>query len=171
MAATVIGLTGFGLRAEPPAAAPRRLPDWESVLTLRTGAGYKDNVYLAHTDPRGSPLLAAGLEALAFTLATNGPQLNLYADAELNRFLSWKSAHSEYTAFGQAQIEQDLSRRWKGLMTAQYLFQDQVLDVSLTETNREAVAVRGHSLSVQPGVRLSLPRRYWLEFVVSGWRQ
>jgi hypothetical protein len=60
-------------------------------------------------------------------------------------------------------VEQDFNDTLTGSLLGQYYFQDQVLDVSVSETNREAVTVLGHTLSARPTLRVNLPRRLWLE--------
>ena len=73
MAATLVGLSGIDSRAqtEEEVAAlldeALRLPEWQTMLTASTGAGYKDNVFLANTDP----------EAAVAARATTVPLLKL----------------------------------------------------------------------------------------------
>src|SRR5262249_44710054 len=47
-------------------------------------------------------------------------------------------------------------------LAVEYLYQDQVLDVSTTETNRSAIPVLGHSFLARPGLRADLPHALWL---------
>jgi hypothetical protein len=170
MAATLIGFTGFAVRGQTP-GLPAFPALWDSVFTLRAGAGYKDNVFLAHADPQGSAFVSGGAEAMVLRLAPSGPQFSFFANAEANRFFSLSPAHDEYTAFSQAQLEHDFGETARGAVAAQYFYQDQVLDISISETNREAAAVRGHTLTLRPEVRLALPRQFWLSFEAYGTRQ
>jgi hypothetical protein len=56
-------------------------------------------------------------------------------------------------------------------LAAQYFAQSQVLDLSITETNREASEARGHTLTLEPALRVNLPRQHWLSFGGVGTRQ
>jgi hypothetical protein len=170
MAATLVGFTGFALRAQPPELLPLP-PQWDAVFTLRAGGGYKDNVFLSHADPRPSAFLSAGAEAMALRLAPQGPQLTFFASADGRRFLSRHVEHTEYVAFSQVQLEHDFNQTFEGSFSAQYFYQDQVLDVSVSETNRQAVAARGHTLTLRPAIRVALPQRSWLSVEPSVTRQ
>jgi hypothetical protein len=161
MAATLIGFTGFALRAEPPELAPLA-PQWDALLTLSGGAGFKDNVFLSHVAPKGSAFVSGGAEVMAFRLAPTGPQFNFFGNVDAQRFLARDAQHTEVVAFEQAQLEQEFGERWKGSLALQYLYQDEILDISVSETNREAARVIGHRLTARPGARLNLPHQLWV---------
>jgi len=162
MAATLVGFTGFAVEAEPPPPLPP-IPLWDSTFTLRSGAGYKDNVLLSHSSPHGSAFQSAGGEFIALRLAPSGPQLTIFGSADADWFFARPVNHEEYLAFTQARLDQPLGDTVKLSFTGQYLYQDQLLDVSVSETNRRAVAVRGHKLAARPTLKVSLPGDYWVE--------
>jgi hypothetical protein len=168
MAATLIGFTGFAHGAEPPESFPS-LAFWEAMYSTRVGGGYKDNVFLAHDDPERSAFLSAGGEIILLRVAAMGPQFSFLAAGDVNRFLS--VSHNESAAFSQAQLEQEFGASWKGSLAGEYFFQDQVVDVSISETNREAVEAFGHTLTVRPTVRRDLPQRFWLSLETPASRQ
>ncbi len=167
MAASFLGFAGPAVSAEPDALALS--PQWDSVLSVQSGGGYKDNVFLSHANPLASPFVSGNAEAMVLRVAPDGPQLTAFANAEVNHYT--EAGHAEHTAFAQALLEQDLTERLKASVAVQYFFQNQYLDVSVSETNREAVAVRGHTLTPRPGVRLDLPGRIWLELETPATRQ
>ena len=168
MAATLIGFTGLGLRAQMPEALP--LPAvWDAVHTVRGGGGYKDNVFLSHANPQGSAFVSGGADVMVLRLAPIGPQINLFASADVDHFLSLSPSHDEYTVFAQAQVEQSLSAAMKASLAAEYFYQDQFLDLTFldpagggTNASSHSAAVRGHTLTARPGLRLDLPGRFWL---------
>lgn len=168
MAATLIGFTGFAHGAEPTGSFPS-LAFWDAVYSARAGAGYRDNVFLAHDDPERSAFVSAGGEIILLRVAALGPQFSFLAAGDVNRFPA--ASHTESTAFSQAQLEQEFGASWKGSLAGEYFFQDQVVDVSVSETNREAVAAFGHTLTLRPGVRQDLPQRFWMALETPASRQ
>jgi hypothetical protein len=168
MAATLIGFTGFASGAEPLGALPS-LTFWDGMYSARAGGGYKDNVFLAHDAPEQSAFVSAGGEIILLRVAAVGPQFSFLAAGDVNRFFD--VSHTESTAFSQAQLEQEFAASWKGSIAAEYFFQDQVVDVSVSETNRDAVPAFGHTLTVRPGVRQDLPQRFWMAFETPASRQ
>src|SRR5262245_33402070 len=172
MAATLIGLSGIAARAQTDEevsaliAEALLLPEWHNLLTGTTSAGYKDNVFLAHANPEGAPFITFGGEYMLLRTPLTGPRVSFFANGEARHFFGNGISHQEYTAFNQALVEYDFNTALTATLLGQYYYQDQVLDVSVSETNREAVPVRGHTFSARPGARLSLPGRFWLELGV-----
>jgi hypothetical protein len=161
MAATLIGLTGFASRAEPPElAAPA--PLWDGSFALSGGAGFKDNVFLSHAAPVSSAFVSGGAELMAFRLSPVGPQFSAFANLDVRQYLAQDADQTEVVAFSQAQLEHEFSDRFKGTLAGQYFFQDEVLDLSVSETNRQATAVVGNRLTARPGGRLNLPHQLWV---------
>jgi hypothetical protein len=68
-------------------------------------------------------------------------------------------------------LTQPLSDRFEGSVAGEYLFQDQMLDVSITETNRSAVPAVGNTIALRPGMRLDLSRRFFADLEGSVTRQ
>lgn len=168
MAATLIGFAGSALSAEPLSTLPS-LSFWDAMFSARAGAGYKDNVFLAHDEVQPSALLSAGGEIIVLRVAALGPQFSFLATGDVNRFPA--ASHTESTAFSQAQLEQEFGGSWKASLAAEYFFQDQVVDLSISETNREAVPALGHTLTLRPGVRQELPQQFWLSLETPASRQ
>jgi hypothetical protein len=169
MAATLIGLSGTIVshaqteeEVSALVAEALLLPDWDHAITVTGGAGYKDNVFLSHDDPQSSPFALLSAELLILRLAPEGPRLTFFANGEA-RFYSEKVSNQEYVAFSQVSLEQDFSDVLTGAISAQYFYQDQVLDVSISETNRQAVTVVGHTLALEPRLRAQLPSHNWIE--------
>ena len=159
MTATLIGFTGTAALAETP-EPPVLLPQWEPVFSVRSGGGYKDNVFLSHANPQGSAFLSAGADLLALRVAPEGPQFSLFAGADTTHFL--QPSHHEATAFALAKVEQDFHRIWQGSFAVEYLYQDQFADVAFldpgTNVAVRAAAIRSHMITARPAVELALPR-------------
>ncbi len=169
MAATLVGLSGIAARAQTDEevsaliAEALLLPEWHNVFTTTLGGGYKDNVFLAHADPQGLPFVTFGGELLSFRTAPTGPRVSVFANAEGRHFFGDGVSHQEYTAFTQGLVEHAFNETLTATLLGQYYFQDQVLDISVSETNRQPVAVRGHTFGLRTGARVNFPGRWWIE--------
>jgi hypothetical protein len=146
------------------------------MFTLRGGGGYKDNVFLAHTQPQASAFVSGGGDVMLLRLSPDGPQFNFFASADVSHFLSTTPSFNESTVFAQARLEQSFSPALSGSLAAEYFYQHQFLDVSFldaaaTGTNSQTAAVRGHTLTLRPGARLALPRQFWLALEAPATRQ
>ena len=179
MAATLIGFTPIGtdLRAQTPGRAV--LPAlWESAFAARGGAGYKDNVFLSHARAQGSGFASAGGDITALRIAPLGPLFNFFASADANHYFSTTPALDEYLVSAQGQVEQDLGAGLTGWLATDYFYQDQVVDVAFLDpasfgTNLTVFAapVRGHTITLRPGISVDLSRRWLLALEVPMSRQ
>jgi len=177
MAATLLGLSGVGAQTvtddEVSALLAEALlsAEWNTIFTGENGAGYKDNVFISHDDPQGAAFVSARAELLVLRFAPLGPRFNIFANADAHHYFGNGVSHQEYTVFSQAHFEKDFNDRFQGSIAAQYFYQDQLLDVSVSETNREAVPVLGNTFNVRPGVRMELPAQNWLALDAHATRQ
>jgi hypothetical protein len=69
-----------------------------------------------------------------------------------------------------AQLQRRWAASWSLKLGTEYLFQNQVVDVSATEPQFETMQVVGHAIVVRPSVRWS-PGDLWLELQTPGQRQ
>ena len=141
-------------------------PLWDRSFSVRTAFGYKDNVLLSPEDERGSVFLSSGLEASVFRLAEDGAQLTFLLTADNHHYFSVPQEDDEWLALAQMQYQKPFGSEWQATFGLDYFYQDQVLDVSATETNREAIEVEGHNFQFAPALRRSLGVAGWLEVSV-----
>ena len=168
MAATLIGFTGIDVRAQTPDELS--LPSlWDTVCTLRSGFGYKDNVFLSHSRQQDAAFISGGGDVMVIRLAPVGPQYNFFASADASHFFSTSPSHNEYTVFAQAQVENDFGNSFTGTLAAEYFYQDQAVDASFLDDAAPVPAlvmrsetVRGHTATLRPSVRWNLPGQFWL---------
>src|SRR5437762_164771 len=151
---------------------PILLPKWINDFSLRTGAGYRDNVGLSARSPQASAFVASGLEMILLRLPENGTQFNFFASAEDLHFLSSSVVDREQTAFAQALIKTDCGSGWQVSLAAEYVYQHQVVDVSITEPGLTTVLVEGHGSVVREGLRRDFAGNHWvmLELPNNRWR-
>ncbi len=170
-----IGWTAFAMQAQkldlPELDLPILLPKWEHDLSLRTGAGYRDNVDLASHSPRASGFIASGLEMIFLRLPENNTQLSFFLSADDLHYLSAGTVDKEQTAFGQALITTDCGSGWQVSLAGEYVYQDQVVDVSLTEPGLATIPVRGHTAIVRPGLRYDWANNFWITVELPAQRQ
>jgi hypothetical protein len=165
-AAGFIGWTAYATQAQeldlPNLDLPILLPKWEHDLSLRTGAGYRDNVALASQSPQESAFIATGLEMIFLRLPENNTQFSLYLSADDLRYLSSGPVDKEQTAFAQALVKTDFGSGWQASLAAEYVYQDQVVDVSATEAGLTTIPVLGHTAIVRAGLRRGFANNCWM---------
>src|SRR5947209_1516048 len=135
---------------------PILLPKWINDFSLRTGAGYRDNVGLSTKSPQDSAFLATGLEMILLRLPENGTQFNFFLNAEHVQFLSSSLVNKEQTAFAQALIKTECGEGWQVSIATEYVYQNQVVDVSFTEPGLTTIPVVGHGIVVRWALRRDL---------------
>lgn len=170
MAATIVGCSGLAAQAQPVELLPL-LPQWDYAFTLRAGGGFKDNVALSHFAPESSAFVSAGAEAIISRLYLDGSQFNLFLSGEDRQYLAPVSVDNEQLAFGQAQLKKLWSEGSEASLALEYLYQNQIVDVSVTETIREAVEAVGHTATVRPGFRQNLDSVLWFALELPVTRQ
>jgi len=141
-------------------------PLWDRSLGGRSGFGYKDNVLLSHSHPERSTFFSTGLEASVFRLAEDGTLLNFFFTADNNHYFSVSKVDDEWLVLGQVQLKKPFATDWEATFALDYFFQNQVLDVSATETNLSAIEVEGHNIQFTPALRRNFGEAGWLEISV-----
>ena len=169
-AAVFLGWTGCMMEAQE-FDFPILLPKWINDFSLRTGAGYRDNVGLSTKSPQDSAFLATGLEMILLRLPENGTQFNFFLNAEHLQFLSSSLVNKEQTAFAQALIKTECGEGWQVSIATEYVYQNQVVDVSFTEPGLTTIPVVGHGVVVREGLRHDLAGDYWVSLELPARRQ
>jgi hypothetical protein len=169
-------MAAFGASgAEAPALSllgDLKIPLWYEDVNVRGGFGYKDNVLLSSVSPQGSAFWTAGGDVLAYRLPTDGWQFSGFASFDnLGYFDRSTGVNNEQSAITMAQGTKDLGKGWKMGLGASYMFEHQVLDVSVTQTNQYTnTEVLGNSVVGHWFVRKDL-KPYWVDADLSVMRQ
>src|ERR1044071_931279 len=169
-ACLLIGWTTW-LRAEDLADFPIRLPKWINEFTLRTGGGYRDNVGLSAHSPQESPFILTGAEATRPRLPEHNTRFNVFLSADDLRFLSGGTVDKEQTAFAQAMVARDWGSGWQASLAVEYVYQNQVLDVSTTEPGLTPLPVQGHGIILRDEIRHNFGSNYWVSLELLAKRQ
>jgi hypothetical protein len=147
------------------------LPLWDHAFNLRLGAGYKDNLLLNRDATESSYLLSTTVETLVLRLPVDGRQFTFFLTAEDLRYPDGEQVTKEQLVLARAQGKLEFHDIWQAGLALDYLYQDQVFDVSATETNTEPLPLVGHQISLRPSLRRQLPRHHWIEGEILAQRQ
>jgi hypothetical protein len=147
----------------------QRASVWGKLISVRALAGYKDNVLLSTRETDSSPFVGMSLEAISWRPVGLDGEFRAFLVGEHRQFLDAAELEQEQTLVAQVQYEHHLGLEWTLRTPAEYLYVDQILDVSATEDVVRAVRVLGHIVSVRPALQ-----RHWvpgtLELELSGMR-
>lgn len=136
---------------------------WTPLFELRAAGGFKDNLLLSPGNRISSAFIGTGADVVLSRLPVDGRLLNFLISADDRRYLDDGPVESEDFVLGLAQAKADLSPAWQIGLDGRYVFQDEVVDVSIFETNRQSLLVRSHSLAAMPNLRWNGPSGVWTE--------
>jgi hypothetical protein len=160
----------LGALASFPASAATNefLPDepspWDTSVNIRPGFGYKDNLALSRTDRDESTFVSTELDLAIYRLPLDGRQFTAFVTAGDTRFLESEDIRYEQYLAAVTEFKMDIGAHWNASALLQYVYQNQIIDVTTIETNLAAVRVQGHRLGVFPLIlRRDLNRNFWLQ--------
>jgi hypothetical protein len=176
-AAQIRGLTPEELKelAELDPALAREfraltISKWNFGASLTTGGGYKDNIMLGHLQPQASGFSRFGGEFTAWRMPANGWQFFAYLYGDDIRYLNSDEMRKEQIFTALSQLKKTLEA-WELSLSAQYLYLDQVMDLSDAVDILQPMLVQGHSFSPKLGVRHPFGRTNWWEVEMNLTRQ
>lgn len=143
---------------------------WQHLVSVSVSGGYRDNVLLSADLPQASPFLGVGLDLIAWRPLGDRGEFQGLVVGDHRQFFDVDSADQEQILLAQARYEHDLGAEWKLLMPVNYLYLDQVLDVSATEVQVQTARVQGHAASLSPSLQRQLSLGT-LELELTGLRQ
>src|SRR5262245_12551731 len=120
------------------------IPVWHRSASLITGAGYKDNLLLSHANAEESAFFKSGLELFVTRLPKEGPEFQFSLSGEDLRFFSSESVEKEQLLFTEARVVQELGATWAASIGLEYVYLDQVMDLSAGDPLLTVVRARGH---------------------------
>jgi hypothetical protein len=139
-----------------------KIPLWFKTFNLRAGFGYKDNVLLSQSGEKQSAFWTTGLDLLLWRLPTHGWQFNFLLSGDDFRYVRAVGVENEQLLIAQAQLTKSFEPDLKLTIPVQYIYLNQVFDVSATERVKSIGKVLGHSIALRPTLRKELGR-YWVE--------
>ncbi|MEW6305270.1 MAG: hypothetical protein AB1705_17480 [Verrucomicrobiota bacterium] len=139
------------------------LSAWSKFWDARLGFGYKDNVTLANRAAEKSPFLQSGLDFSVARLPVDGNQFLFTVSGEETRYFDTTLVDDELLFLAVAQFRRFSGKDWQWHVTANYIYQDRIVDGSTFETNVGTLNIRGHSAILRAGARRTLAGSTWLE--------
>jgi len=148
---------------------------WNSDITLRSSVGYRDNPTLSSTtNAQNNPFWSTGGDVIIFRLPTGGWQFNTFASFNYLSYVglgNTSEVSSEKLGMWMAQLAKDLGDGWKSGVGLSAMYQDQVVDTSVTQTNGSSISeIVGESVAARWFVRKDF-RPYWTEWDLQTTRQ
>jgi hypothetical protein len=144
---------------------------WNTAFDLRASTGYKDNVELTDTNRMGSPFWSAGGDFILFRLPTGPWKLNFFVSADNRQYFGDGVSQSEQVIIAAGEAIRALPRDWSMGFGLNYSFQNQILDVSATESNRFPITrVLGDNFMGRWFARKDF-KPLWLELNMAGGRE
>ena len=160
---------------------------WDQFYTVRAGFGYTDNVLFSDLYQKPSAFLATGIDATLTRFPLDSSQVNFFVGIDDRRYFDGvvvtnlapgtaatnltDTIKGERTLLALAQWRRDFNSNWQGELNAQYFFQDQVIDLSVTEADLGALPVVGHQVRTGAEGRRSLGTNWWTGLELTGQRQ
>lgn len=170
-AANGVGQDATTLSGLPDFEIPK-IPLWYDDYVLRSGFGYKDNLLLSSAArARGSAFWSAGADVMFYRLPSAGWQFHLLASFDHSRYFDEHAGvEGEQSGAVITQGSLNLGQDWKMSLGVNYLYQDQVLDTTVTQTNQTIGKILGHYLAERVQMRKDF-KPCWFEAEVSLARQ
>jgi hypothetical protein len=123
---------------------------WDLSARAEVGGGYKHNVLLTTVAPESSPFVSVAADVSFIRLSETGSELTIFFLGEDRRYSDAPSVNGESFASGTIQLARPVGSRDKWGVELSALFQNQVMDVSETETNLMRLLVEGFGISLKP---------------------
>ena len=133
---------------------------WDVSARAEVGSGYKYNVLLTSVAPESSAFVSVAADASFIRLSETGSELTMFFLGEDRQYFDVPSVDGERFASGTVQFARPLGPRNKLGLELSALYQNQVMDVSETETNLSRILVEGLGISLKPR---------WTHTLGTGW--
>ena len=124
---------------------------WERGGEIRFGLGYKDNPTLRARHPQGSPLWYSELEGYLYRLPINRWSTSLSLYGEDTRYFDSQTTDYESFVYGDWMNQWIIGEADKVGIRLGAMYQDQVIDASITEEILETIQARGSELEAWLG--------------------
>jgi hypothetical protein len=160
---TALWLVGRAYCAEAEAAKNEETSPWDTSVSLRGGAGYKNNVLLSDFNRESSVFTLSSADFFIFHVPVNGWEFSSFLTAEDRRYWESPSLDKEQLFLLSSDLKRNLGERWKAGLNLQYFYSDQVFDASLAEGLPFRVQAKLHRFSGGPTAQVVLPGKRRIE--------
>ena len=146
----VVGLATFGRLSAAPATNLSPVAVWDVSARAEVGGGYKHNVLLTSVAPENSSFVSVAADISFIRLSETGSEFTMFFLGEDRRYFDVPSVNGERFVSGTMQLARPLGLRDKLGIELSALYQNQVMDVSETETNLTRLLVEGIGIFLKP---------------------
>jgi len=137
---------------------------WDKDITLRAGAGYKDNVLLSPSKPQGSAFFASGLDLAVFRIPLDGLEVNLAITADDTRFLrDVNGVQGEDLFLASARVQKYFAGHWRSGLEIKGSYVDQVIEALSDTGGVHSIVAKGYTLTARPYVRHDFGTNWWVQ--------
>ncbi|MGO8675483.1 MAG: hypothetical protein ACLQVX_06395 [Limisphaerales bacterium] len=144
---------------------------WNYGADMRGLMGYKENVFLSHTNRQDSPFWDSGGDFLFYRLPSGNWSLNGLLSGDDIRYFGGQSPTHEETALAVAQATGSFGEHWTSTLGANYAYQDQVMDLNAIEPGQAGTGrVIGNTFTTRSSARGQYAPG-WAELGMDGTRQ
>lgn len=138
------------------------LPAWTITAETSLAAGYRDNLLLSPTRADRSALLRASVEVMALKVPVGTFDGYAFLDLIETRYLAGRDTDHERSAILASEVRWQPNPALRAAWSLQAYHQDQVLDVSVTETDLSTAQLQVTGFATGPIVRWT-PAQFWVE--------
>jgi hypothetical protein len=135
---------------------------WQHTVSLRTGAGYDDNVLLSPGAPQGSAFATAGLDGSFSRLPLDGWGVDLVVSGDDVRYLQDVPTGGTDFWLADLTLKRFLGDNWVAGVETSENYLDEV-DYVDALTGPEFLDIQGDILNIKPFVRRNLGTNWWSE--------
>jgi hypothetical protein len=146
----LVGFVSLARLSAAPATNRSPVAVWDVSARGEVGGGYKHNVLLTSVAPVSSPFVSVAADASFIRLSESGSEFTMFFLGEDRQYSDVPSVNGERFASGTMQLARPLGLRDKLGIELSALYQNQVMDVSETETNLTRILVEGVGISLKP---------------------
>jgi hypothetical protein len=146
----VVGLATLGGLSAAPATNLSPVAVWDVSARAEVGGGYKHNVLLTSVAPESSSFVSVAADVSFIRLSETGTEFTMFFLGEDRRYLDAPSVNGESFVSGTMQLARPVGPHDKLGLELSALYQNQVMDVSETETNLSRLLVEGIGISLKP---------------------
>ncbi len=133
---------------------------WDALVRGSVGGGYRDNVLRTSVSPESSSFINSSAEVSLIRLSETGSQISIFLLGEDWQYADVPSVNSEQLASAMAQGSWVLSDDVEAGGELQYIYQNQVVDMSENDADLRRLLVKGNGF---------MGRSFWKWSVNTNW--
>ena len=122
---------------------------WDVSARGEVGGGYKHNVLLTSVAPENSSFVSVAADISFIRLSETGSEFSMFFLGEDRRYFDAPSVNGESFASGTMQFARPVGPSEKLGIELSSLYQNEIMDVSETETNLTRLLVEGVGISLK----------------------